>query len=378
MVRISISVDNLSQVLAQYDQIKVWRCATETGSYTEITIPTTRIPMYPEYTDYSFDDPTGDDTLWYKVNYYSSISFEESVLSTSLKGGTEVDKLGYSFNNYGVPTGEWGKLVTADDIRYTYLFGVDCVGNDIAQTAWRDEQFDWHVELAVGEFEKYLGIDIRKRIYKCYPAFDLKRSKKWRDGVDYTDEETPYDFDPQLWENFGFMQLRHYPLISIERCKFYSSIHGEIMDMKNNNWLRISSREAGQLNMFPVAGNIGYMPTPAQIYLRFWSGVRYPGGFEVDYTTGYLTSDFVPDDLREVISKWAAVKSLAQIGDGLLAGFSSSSVSLDGLSESFSSTQSATSAYFGARIIQYQKEIDEWMKMNRRTHGAFPMSFVGG
>jgi hypothetical protein len=106
-------------------------------------------------------------------------------------------------------------------------------------------------------------------------------------------------------------------------------------------------------------------------------GGRYPDAFEFDYTTGYKTAEFVPDDLRGVIGKWAVIKALASIGDGLLAGFSSQSVSLDGLSESFSSTQSATSAYFGARIIQYKDEIKQWLKDNRNKYGIIPMSFVG-
>ena len=74
--------------------------------------------------------------------------------------------------------------------------------------------------------------------------------------------------------------------------------------------------------------------------------------------------------------KWASIKALASVGDGLLAGFSSSSISLDGLSESFSSTQSATSAYFGARIKQYQDEIKEWLKTNRYKFSNIPLGFI--
>jgi hypothetical protein len=52
-----------------------------------------------------------------------------------------------------------------------------------------------------------------------------------------------------------------------------------------------------------------------------------------------------------------------------MAGFSSSSLSMDGMSESFSSTQSATSAYFGARIQQYMKELDKFVDEVGRKYG---------
>ena len=103
----------------------------------------------------------------------------------------------------------------------------------------------------------------------------------------------------------------------------------------------------------------------------------YPNGFEFDYTTGYESSKFVDRGLRDVVAKWAAIQTLATVGDGLLAGFSSSSISLDGISESFSSTQSATSAFFGARIKQYIDDVDKWLSRNRYKRGAIPISFTG-
>ena len=42
---------------------------------------------------------------------------------------------------------------------------------------------------------------------------------------------------------------------------------------------------------------------------------------------------------------------------------------MDGLSESFSSTQSATSAYFGARIKVYQDEIEDYIQQNKNKFG---------
>ena len=105
----------------------------------------------------------------------------------------------------------------------------------------------------------------------------------------------------------------------------------------------------------------------------------YFGGglfYSIDYIAGYESADDVPDDLREIIAKHCAVSLLNIIGDGLISGFSSSSLSMDGLSESFSSTQSATSAYFGARIKVYEDEIERYIKENKNKFGHLVMGAV--
>ncbi len=375
MNRLSIDVDKLTQVLLQYNQLKVYRSDSFDGTYVEITDETTRITLYPENTQYFFDDMDGLSSNWYKTSYFNSYNLEESAQSSPIQGGMTDSKVGYSFGNYAPSPDEWGEVLTPDDIRYTYLWGIDATASDVAESSFTDEQFRFFIREALGEFERMLTIDIRKRVYKCNPDPLLKRSKYWRSGVDYTDEDDAYPYDPILWQNFGFVQLRHVPLLSVERAVMKNPVQGQMMDLIDNKWLRIS-KQTGQLHMYPQGGAAYGVFSTGVLPWRIFGG-RYADAFEFDYTTGFYSAEFVPDDLRSVIGKWTTIKAMASIGDGLLAGFSSQSVSLDGLSESFSSTQSATSAYFGARIIQYQKEIKEWLDGNRMKYGVIPMSFVG-
>lgn len=376
MNRLSITVEELGMVLAQYDQIKVYRATSYGGTYSEITDATTRIPILPETPVYFYIDSSGGTSHWYKTCYFNSSTLLESDFSAPRQGGTEAEKIGYSFNNYSPPPGEWGKLVTADDMRYTWMFGIDAVASDTAQSEWTDEQFDYQVEAAIGDFEAFLDIDIRKKVYKTNPADTLVRGRFWRNGVDYTHEDDPYDFLPEEWRNNGFIQLRHCPVISIERAIMYSQVKTQIIDLLTNNWVRLN-KQAGNVQLFPKSG-LMYGPFAVGAYPWRLLGTHYPEGFEFDYTTGFPSADFVPEGLREVVAMWACIKALNTIGDGLLAGFSSQSVSLDGLSESFSSTQSATSAYFGARIVQYTKAIDTWLQRNRYKYGRGPsFGFVG-
>ncbi len=371
-----IQINNISQVLQIYDQVKVYRSDTVGGVYTEITDAGTRIEIIPEEDQYFYADLNGGSTHYYKTSYYHSSGTPESTLSEPRLGGTEEEKIGYTFGNYRPSPGEWGKLYTADDMRYTMLFGVDCIGSDIAESEFTDAQFDNIVLEAIGEFELLLTMDIRKKVYKTDPDDALIQGRLWRDGVDYTDEEDSYAYDAIQWSNYGFLQLRHWPIISVESAVWNSPVNGQIMDLIEADWIRIR-KKMGQLNFFPKGG---FAYGPYSVYGPLWStsaGGRYPQAFKVDYTTGYKTADQVHEGLRAVIGKYATIKALAVVGDGLMAGFSSQSVSLDGLSESFSSTQSATSAYFGARIAQYGKEIDAWLIKNRYKFGPPPMSFVG-
>lgn len=376
MNRLSIDVDKITQVLLQYNQIKVYRADTFDGIYAEITDDNTRLTIYPENTQYFYDDMTGLTSHWYKTSYYNSYTYDESALSDPIQGGMAASKVGYSFGNYAPPPGEWGEILTPDDLRYTYLWGIDATASDVAESDFTDEQFRFFIRESIADFEKELTIDIRKRVYKCYPDSSLKRSKYWREGVDYTDEDDPYPYDPILWQNYGFIQLRHVPVLSVERAFMMNPLEGKLMDLMESNWFRIK-KHTGQINLYPKGGGPYYGPFANGVLPWRIFGARFPGGFQIDYTTGFPTAEFVPDDLRSIIGKWTTIKAMASIGDGLLAGFSSQSVSLDGLSESFSSTQSATSAYFGARILQYQKEVADWLGRNRHKYGVVPMSFVG-
>jgi hypothetical protein len=374
MNRILIDVDNIVQVLALYDRIKVYRANSETGSYSEITTVGTRIEITPDREQYFYDDAGGAATHWYKTSYFKEPSGPESDPSEPQKGGTTA-KLGLSFGNYAAPPGEWGVVVTPDDIRYTYLWGIDLVASDVQKTVFTDEQITYFVESSLSDFERLLNIDIRKRIYKTNPSGSLKKAHRWVQGVDYTDEEEPYPFEPGLWEDFGFLALRHKPIISVERAIMQSVTAMPFLDLLNQNWLRMQKKE-GHLYFYPTTGYpYGPFSVSASLYLRM--GVPYPQGFELDYTTGYPTCDAVDRGLREIIAKWAACKVLSAVGDGMYVGVSSSSISLDSLSESASLTQSASSTLFGARVKQYSEEIKDWLKQNKAKYAGLPLSFVG-
>lgn len=87
-----------------------------------------------------------------------------------------------------------------------------------------------------------------------------------------------------------------------------------------------------------------------------WFGADYiPNYWTITYITGW---DKVPADLTDAIGKLAAIQILSILGDIILGvGISSSSLSLDGLSQSLSSTKSSTGGIFGGRIKSYSDQL---------------------
>jgi hypothetical protein len=55
------------------------------------------------------------------------------------------------------------------------------------------------------------------------------------------------------------------------------------------------------------------------------------------------------------------------------AGIATKSLSMDGLSQSISTTASATNAGYGARILQYNKHIEESMKTLKAYYTGISM-----
>ena len=80
------------------------------------------------------------------------------------------------------------------------------------------------------------------------------------------------------------------------------------------------------------------------------------------YITGWRT-DELPEDLVDIISKFAAINTLAIIGDYLYGvGIGSLSISLDGVSQNTPLTKSGKYGMFSGRIQMYIDDINNMME----------------
>lgn len=101
-----------------------------------------------------------------------------------------------------------------------------------------------------------------------------------------------------------------------------------------------------------------------------------PDYWDFQYITGF-DLDHMPMDLINLTGKLATFGPLGIAGDLILgAGIAAQSIGVDGLSQSISSTSSAINAGYGARIIQYQKEIAETVKRLKLVYDEIRMVVV--
>lgn len=262
------------------------------------------------------------------------------------------DKIGWTFGNYRCEDA-WGEVLTPDDLRFTYLWGVDfrASNGDI----FTDDQIRFQISAALAEIERTLSYNFTKKIIKC-------------ESKDGDLEESGYRLKNH--QGINIVQLRQVPVMSVERFDFYDYSDNKVANLLENI---IVDKDKGVIELRPKGTcsfartlDFGFFGGYSFRDSRFPVSSGYRNAFKVDYTVGLENAGQVPDDVRDIVGKIAACKLLNVIGDGLIAGFSSSSLSMDGLSESFSSTQSATSAYFGARIKVYEDNIAEWKKSNAK------------
>jgi len=98
-----------------------------------------------------------------------------------------------------------------------------------------------------------------------------------------------------------------------------------------------------------------------------------PNYWWVNYTTGF---ESVPLDILDAIGKKAAIQVLNIMGDiNFGAGIASKSLSIDGLSQSINTTQSAENALYSARIRMYQGDLKvEMLELRNRYLGLSVMA----
>jgi len=311
-------------------------------------------PIIGNYLDK--DLPSG--ICQYRARIFSDDTSDWDYTAWLRCGSTE--PIGYTFGNYRVPEGSWGDIVTTDDLRYTYLWGVDFRASNGA--SYTDAQIQFFINAALEEVQRQINITIKKTRVMSEP--DRRGLQK---GKDYDAEESYYKFKRERVERTGMIHTRKRPIISVSRCDLLCR-NEKIMPLLPSSTI---DKTKGRIEFFnrPYRASDTARAVETAISPYGADGLERNLLYAIDYVAGYETSDDVPTDLRQIIGKIAACSLLNIIGRGLMSGFSSSSLSMDGVSESFSSTQSATSAYYGADIKEYKDDIDRYIAENKMKFG---------
>jgi hypothetical protein len=227
-----------------------------------------------------------------------------------------------------------GPLITVDDLKAHYLFGLvidDDQGNELS-----DESYQQYIDNAVSLLEHSLDIYITPE--------DIVEDKDYRLN-DYAD--------------WGYMYLNNYPVASLDKIEmiYFRDVNGEpeTLQVIPNNWVRLQDHD-GIVRLIPNAR----FPANLQIdnsgnyFPEVLRSNLVPHLWRITYTAGFEDGK-IPEIINHTIGLLAAIQALIVGGNLVLgAGIASQSISLDGLSQSISTTASAENSTYSATIKEYQ------------------------
>lgn len=229
-------------------------------------------------------------------------------------------------------------LVTVAQLKATWLFGVKIrdkeTGEDMSEDSYQNA-----IDTAVSLLEHYLDISIS-------PVRNYKEYK---------------DYNQNEYYDWGYMQLNNFPLESVNSIKlvYFRNDNGEVDQTQTieipKNWIRVDAMD-GIVRLVPN----GKFPANLQVgnggfYPELFSVQKVPHAWEVDYNYGFCSGQ-VPVLMNQAISMIASIIMLITAGHLILgAGIAGTSISLDGLSQSIQTTQSAENSGFSSTI----KDISE-------------------
>ena len=238
-----------------------------------------------------------------------------------------------------------GMFFSPTEIFTLYLYGIKIQAGD--GTSFSSESMRFYIQAAQQEVENFFNLKLK------YQFIALEKLTFYR--ADY-------------WQSFPIL-FTNYPVNKP------ISLTGRFNQLEQisypTQWLTNTTNSYGQykrrVSIVPTGtavatANAEVILSGLTTQLGSQHFLMIPDYWDLQYITGFDLKH-MPMDLINLVGKLATFGPLGIAGDLILgAGIAAQSLGVDGLSQSISSTSSATNAGYGARIIQYQKEITETVK----------------
>lgn len=243
-----------------------------------------------------------------------------------------------------------GLLFSPAQLEARYFHGIalqDPAGNPI-----QEETMEFYIRAAQAEFEGYLNLKLNKQV--------IEETGSYYRG-DYAQHghlEVSYPVN-KAFSLTGFMG-------KIEAIKFpegWLSIAKSNDDFAANRTINIvpTSNETPQ-----HSATVAYSGLSAN--LHYLGNKSIPNYWTATYCTSF---NRIPEDIVDAVGKLASLNLFHVLGDILIgAGIASSSIGIDGLSQSISTTSSATSAGFGSRVHAYLAELKRALPMLKAKYDS--------
>lgn len=228
-----------------------------------------------------------------------------------------------------------------------YLYGLDLTDDN--GTPYPDSMFVTAIRQATAAAERVLDISIS--------PVDILSPKPER-----------HDYHLPDYVQFATFKLDKRPVREVVSVKaIYPGNDTPIIDFPAD-WIQLTIPESARIELVPAIGSLANY-IGQRIPLIHGRGAQlFPGLFHIEYRAGFVAGE-VPYDIKHLVSLLASFNILNPAGDLLGgAGVASYSLSMGGLSQSISTTSSATNAGYGSRLIQYDKEIKRLLPAIRNAY----------
>jgi hypothetical protein len=284
-------------------------------------------------------------------------------------------------------------LPTVAEMRTRWCFGLPLYTKSATQwtpagAVLADEDIESFIRAAISDVEKRLGVLLKPTIIRNqWTAYQQGLTE----GTDYDILEPAYDYQYDNFNNWGFLETRQYPFISIDGFKLVLPNGQRVLDFGSDQLGGLPPNPASWIKPYPKQGQIQLVPyTGVSSVFFVGGGDASAGGLSIlgnmwtrdlpqslwlDYTAGFALGK-VPASVRNIVAKIAARDILGIAGEAFLAGVASTSSSLEGLSYSVSTTASATNTTYGAHILQYHNEIEEFFDPRKGGARTFYKGFT--
>lgn len=323
-----VSVPLEATVRERFDELVLERSEAVDGPWEEVT----RWTLLAGKSGYTTDDAPGDvDAVYYRARYEHSTGGYLSGDSDVYSAAEEVDET---------------LVFSVDEFKKTYLSGLDLTNPD--GTPFAESMFTDYIRAAVDWLEKALDICIAPR--------------------EFVDET--HDHFGQDYGHWGFFKLHHWPLIQVREVAFqYPSMEDRVVI--DSDWVILEEEgETGVIQLVPGRGGMeGVLFTQGALVPLWSNGGRIPGVWKFTYRAGFELGR-VPPLMKHVIGMAASLGVMNVAGDLVGgSGLQGWSVTIPGLSQNITTTNSSTNAGFGARIIQYEKDMKLYLPVLKAHYG---------
>ena len=240
-------------------------------------------------------------------------------------------------------------IISTEFLKEKYLFGINLT--DDQGEPYPNSLFEHYIAAAERWLERHLDI---------------------RFGVSSYEEK--HDYRIQDYQRWAWINVDRRPIVDVTSVSFQFPLDETAFTFPKE-WMSFNSDPetgASRIQIIPRSGALSQilLHRGGNLLPMLHGSTGYvPDALVVKYRAGFNEQN-VPADMKHLIAMQAAIGPLNIAGDLLVgAGIASISASIPGLSQSVSTTSSATNSGYGSRILEYQKEIKDLLPQLKMQFG---------